>query len=30
MEWGRARRRGMVHTFSIIHQAFRKELAERR
>ena len=29
MEWVRASGRGVVHTFSIIHQAFRKELADR-
>jgi uncharacterized OB-fold protein len=29
MEWVRASGRGVVHTFSIIHEAFRRELAER-
>ena len=29
MEWVRASGRGVVHTFSIIHQVFRPELAER-
>ncbi|MBM4265375.1 MAG: hypothetical protein FJ144_01975 [Deltaproteobacteria bacterium] len=29
MEWVRASGRGVVHTFSIVHQVFRPELADR-